>query len=57
MLRTDQMLPNVQGLKDQQEGRIKSDVRPVASDSVKTVQELRTANLEHDGVSRPIRAL
>lgn len=57
MLRTDQMLPNVQGFKDQQEGRIRSDVRPVASDSVKTVQELRTANLEHDGVSRPTRAL
>lgn len=40
MLRTDQMLPNVQGLKDQQEGRINSDVRPVTSDSVKTDQEL-----------------
>ena len=40
MLRTDQPLPNVQRLKDQQEGRIKSDVRPVASDSVTTVQEL-----------------
>lgn len=40
MLRTDQPLPNVQRLKEQQEGRIKSDARPVASDSGMTVQEL-----------------
>lgn len=37
MLRMDQLLPNVQGLKDQQEGRIKGDVRPIPSDSVRTV--------------------
>lgn len=40
MLRTDQPLPHVQRLKDQQEGRIKSDARPIASDSGTTVQEL-----------------
>lgn len=39
MLRIDQLLPNVQKFKGQQEVKIHDDVRPVTLDLVRTVQE------------------